>query len=86
MLKFSGMALAAAAVMALASTAQAKECKKIAAVGNGLTQGIAEIMAKGGVKTLIDSRGMTPVGEPKVRCKDGGGVMSECHATQTGCK
>jgi hypothetical protein len=79
------MAFAAAAVMAMASSAQAKECKKIGAAGSGLTQGIAEIMAKGGVKTLIDSRGMTPVGEPKVKCKDGG-VLTECHATQTGCK
>lgn len=79
------MAIAVAAALSMASAAQAKECKKIGAVGSGLTQGLAEIMAKGGVKTLIDSRGMTPVGEPKLSCKDGG-VLTECHATQTGCK
>ena len=79
------MAVAAAAVMLMASGAQAKECKKVGAVGSGLTQGLAEVMAKGGVKTLIDSRGMTPVGEPKVKCKSDGG-LPECHATQTGCK
>jgi hypothetical protein len=78
-------AIVAAAVLSMASAAQAKECKKVGAVGSGLTQGLAEIMAKGGVKTLIDSRGMTPVGEPKLKCKTDGG-LPECHATQTGCK
>lgn len=79
------IAIAAATVLTMTSAAQAKDCKRIGAAGSGLTQGIAEIMAKGGVKTLIDSRGMTPVGEPIVKCKDGG-MLTECHATQTGCK
>lgn len=79
------MAIALAAGLSLASGAQAKECKKVAAAGSGLTQSIAEIMAKGGVKTLIDSRGMTPVGSPTVKCKDGG-MLTECHAQQTACK
>lgn len=79
------MAIAVAAAMSMASAAQAKECKRVGAVGSGLTLGLAEIMAKGGVKTLIDSRGMTPVGNPTLKCKDTG-VLSECHATQTGCK
>lgn len=81
----SWTAAAAAVTLAVVPVAQAKECKTVAAAGSGLTQGIAEIMAKGGVKTLIDSRGMTAVGEPKVKCKDGG-MMTECHAQQKACK
>jgi hypothetical protein len=79
------IATAAAVMMMAATGAMAKDCKTVAAAGNGLTQGIAEIMAKGGVKTLIDSRGMTAVGEPKVKCKDGG-MLTECHAQQKACK
>lgn len=79
------VAIAAAAVLAWTSSAQAKDCKTVAAAGSGLTQGIAEVMAKGGVKTLIDSRGMTAVGEPKVKCK-AGGMLTECHAQQKACK
>lgn len=71
--------------LAMVPAVQAKECKTVAAAGSGLTQGLAEIMAKGGVKTLIDSRGMTAVGEPKVKCKDGG-MLTECHAQQKACK
>ncbi len=79
------IATAAAVMMMAATGAIAKDCKTVAAAGSGLTQGIAEIMAKGGVKTLIDSRGMTAVGEPKVKCKDGG-MLTECHAQQKACK
>lgn len=79
------IATAAAVVLATTAGAEAKECKTVAAAGSGLTQGIAEIMAKGGVKTLIDSRGMTAVGEPKVKCKDGA-MLTECHAQQKACK
>jgi hypothetical protein len=84
MIRVLGLA-AFAAVFAVASGASAKECKTVAAAGSGLTRGIAEVMAKGGVKTLIDSRGMTAVGEPKVKCKDGG-MLTECHAQQQACK
>jgi hypothetical protein len=79
------IAALAASVVAMAGGAEAKECKTVAAAGSGLTQGIAEVMAKGGVKTLIDSRGMTAVGDPKVKCKDGG-MLTECHAQQKACK
>jgi GTP:adenosylcobinamide-phosphate guanylyltransferase len=79
------VALAGAVMLAWAPAAFAKECKTVAAAGSGLTQGIAEVMAKGGVKTLIDSRGMTAVGDVKVKCKDGG-MLTECHALQKACK
>lgn len=83
--RFAMAAAAVAMTLGWAAVAEAKDCKKVGAVGSGLTQGIAEVMAKGGVKTLIDSRGMTPQGEPKLKCK-ADGLMTECHATQTGCK
>jgi hypothetical protein len=79
------VAIATATALGLATGAQAKECKTVAAAGSGLTQDIAEVMAKGGVKTLIDSRGMTAVGAVKVKCQDGS-VLTECRAQQKACK
>lgn len=79
------LTLAAAAAMTVSGAAAAKECKPMAAVGTGLTKGIAEIMANGGIKTIIDTRGMTPEGPIKMKCVDGT-FVTECTAQQRACK
>jgi hypothetical protein len=53
------LGVAAIAVMcALSATAEAGDCVKIAAIGDGLTHDLAVIMSTHGLANIIDSKGV----------------------------
>ena len=85
MKKLIVLAIAAFIATPLVGSAEAKECKQVAAVGSGINKSIAEIMANGGLKNIIDNYGMTGTGPIKMKCADGS-VLTECTAQQRACK
>lgn len=68
-----------------AGAADAGECKRLAAAGDGLTRSIAEFMARKGLENVIKGYGMSAQGAVKVTCEEGT-IYTECHASQTACK
>ncbi len=85
MKKLTIFALASVAAIPLAGAANANECKQVASVGSGVTKGIAETMANGGLKNIIDNYGMVGTGPIKMKCVDGT-FVTECTAQQKACK
>ncbi len=80
------LGIAAAAVMcALSATAQAGDCIKVAAIGDGLTHDIAVIMSTHGLANIIDAKGRTGKGPVHTRCEPGT-LGEECTSSQTACK
>lgn len=78
--------LPAVAVAAPAVPHGAKDCRGFRAVGSGLTQSIATLMATQGAINLAENRGYTVVGDAKLQsCKDGGIFGVECAATSYAC-
>lgn len=77
--------IAAALMLAAASSANAAECKPFGGIGNGLTEDLAKFMADAAVKNIIENKGMKPTGEIKHSCK-AATIGSECTARQQGCK
>lgn len=85
----SSIAVAATAGLAalLATAAAAEECRDFAAVGSGLNESIASLMAKQGAVNLAENRGWTVVGEAKlIKCESAGIFGTECTATSHACK
>lgn len=82
------LAAAGAALLALAPTASsADECRSFGAVGSGLTESIASLMAKQGAINVAENRGWTVKGEAKlVKCEATGIFGTECTATSYACK
>ncbi len=82
------MAAASAGLLALAPTASAaEECRDFAAVGSGLTESIATLMALQGAVNVAENRGWTVQGEAKlVGCKAEGIFGMECTARSRACK
>jgi hypothetical protein len=82
------MMAAAAALAGLAPTAStAEECKDFAAVGSGLSESIATLMAKQGAVNVAEARGYTVQGEAKlVSCASTGIFGTECTARTHACK
>lgn len=79
------LAFAASLSLGAATVASAAECKMIGSVGSGVTEGMARIMAEGGLKNIISNRNMTPTGAIKVTC-EAGAIVTECSARQLACK
>ncbi len=77
--------VAAILMIAVASTAQAADCKPFGGVGNGVTEGMAKFMAEAAVRNVIENKGLKPTGEIKHTCKSAM-LGSECSARQMGCK
>ncbi|KAB2943660.1 MAG: hypothetical protein K8F92_13415 [Hyphomicrobium sp.] len=88
----SGISVAAvAALVALvssaASAAEPKDCRSFRAVGSGLNESIASLMATQGAVNLAENRGYTVQGEAKlVSCTSAGIFGTECAATSYACK
>ncbi len=88
------LAAVAAGLFALATSAAsaappagAKDCRRFRAVGSGLTQSIASLMATQGAINLAENRGYTIQGDAKlVSCTAGGIFGMECAATSYACK
>jgi hypothetical protein len=65
----------------------AKDCRGFRAVGSGLNESIASLMATQGAVNLAENRGWTVVGEAKLEgCKSTGIFGTECSATSYACK
>jgi hypothetical protein len=65
----------------------AKDCRGFRAVGSGLTESIASLMATQGAVNLASNRGFTVVGEAKLQnCTSAGIFGVECAATSYACK
>jgi hypothetical protein len=69
------------------SISQAAECRAFVAVGSGITQGIATLMAKQGAINLAENRGWTVKGDAKLlKCVHAGTFGNECQAKSYACK
>ncbi len=78
--------LAAAAAL-LPSLAQAAECRAFVAVGSGITESVAQLMAKQGAINLAENRGWTVKGDAKlIKCVHAGTFGNECQAKSYACK
>ncbi len=73
------------AVVSVAASANAAECKIIAAAGDGPTQGIAEVMSTNGLKNIIENKGLKGQGPVKTKC-EAGVIFTECRSQQRACK
>lgn len=79
------LGLAIAAVMcALTSTAQAGDCKRIAAVGQMLTHDTAVLFSTNALKNTIASKGLVGQGPVKTTCEDEGATTT-CRSSQMAC-
>jgi len=76
---------AIAGMCALSATAEAGDCVKIAAIGDGLTHDLAVIMSTHGLANIIDSKGRTGKGPVHTKCEPGT-FGTECTSWQAACK
>ncbi len=80
------LTLVAACFLTTFSTAAvAADCKRIGAVGDGLTTGIATLMSENGLKTLIASKGRKGQGAVTTKC-EAGTFLTQCRSSQVACK
>jgi hypothetical protein len=96
MSKFRASMLAVAGLCALVPTvamsapavpAGAKDCRGFRAVGSGLTESIASLMATQGAVNLAENRGWSVIGDAKLeKCASTGIFGVECSATSYACK
>lgn len=65
----------------------ATDCRGFRAVGSGLNESIASLMATQGAVNLAENRGYTVQGEAKlISCTSAGIFGTECAATSYACK
>ncbi len=85
--------MAAAAVMiglgvgliAMPSAASAKSCVLAGGEATMVTGDLARFMAGAALKNSMKDKGLTPVGNPKITCKDPS-PLTYCLAQQRACK
>jgi hypothetical protein len=78
--------LAAAAMVPTIASA-AEECRDFGAVGSGLNESVATLMALQGAVNVAEGRGYTVQGEAKlVKCESAGIFGTECTARSRACK
>jgi hypothetical protein len=82
------VAAAAACLSALTPSASyADDCRNFGAVGSGLNESIATLMAKQGAVNVAEARGYTVEGEAQlVSCQAAGLFGTECTARTHACK
>lgn len=76
---------AAAAMLALSATAQAGDCVRVGAIGDGLTHDLAVIMSTHGLANIIEAKGRTAKGVVHTTCTPGT-FGTQCRSTQLACK
>jgi hypothetical protein len=65
----------------------AKDCRGFRAVGSGLTESIATLMATQGAINLAENRGFSIIGDAKLQSCTSTGIFGvECAATSYACK
>lgn len=74
----------AAMVFALSAAAQAADCKKVTALGQNVTQSLAELFSTSALKNTLASQGRVGKGPVRTTCKPDA-VMTTCYSTQTAC-
>lgn len=80
------LGLAVAAVMcALSVSAQASDCRRVAAVGEAVTHDIAYLFSTHGLANVIYGQGRVGKGPVHTKCDDGSGTTT-CHSSQMACK
>ncbi len=81
-------ALAPAIAMAAPDVPRgAKDCRGFRAVGSGLTESIASLMATQGAINLAENRGFSIIGDAKLQSCTSTGIFGvECAATSYACK
>lgn len=84
-LKLAALVLAATSASALATGSAHAECTRVAAVGTGITEGIAKFMADAGLKNIREDKGYKPSGAIAYKCTNGMFGI-DCHAHQRVCK
>ncbi len=79
--------LPAIAMAAPAVPPGAKDCRGFRAVGSGLTESIASLMATQGAVNLAENRGFSVIGDAKLQSCTSTGIFGvECAATSYACK
>jgi hypothetical protein len=79
--------LPAVAMAAPAVPPGAKDCRGFRAVGSGLTESSASLMATQGAINLAENRGFSIIGDAKLqKCTSAGIFGVECAATSYACK
>jgi len=83
----AAMALGACLTASMSAASYADECRNFGAVGSGLNESIATLMAKQGAINVAEARGYTVQGEAHlVSCKAEGIFGTECTARTHACK
>jgi hypothetical protein len=77
--------VAVAMICTLSASAQAADCVKVAALGEALTYGVAELFSKNGLKNIIYGQGRVGQGEVRTTCKTGASTTT-CTSSQMACK
>ncbi len=72
-------------VIAMPSTASAKSCVLAGGEATMVTGDLARFMAGAALKNSMKDKGLTPVGSPKVTCKDPS-PLTYCLAQQRACR
>lgn len=81
----SAAAALAMGVFAVPATADAG-CKRIAAVGTGINEGIAKFMADAALKNIREAAGYSkPASATTYKCEPGM-IATDCHAHQKACQ
>ncbi len=76
--------IAAVAVLSVAPSAHA-DCKLVGGIGTGVSEGIAKYMSEAALRNLLEGKGLKASGEVRHKCS-AGQFVTECTATQQGCK
>jgi hypothetical protein len=79
------LAATAAFVCALSATAEAGDCVRVAALGDGLTHDLAVIMSTHGLANIIENKGRKGQGPVHTTCVPGS-FLTECRSSQMACK
>jgi hypothetical protein len=88
LVRFCAVAAVAAGFATLnVSASYAGDCKVFGAVGSGISEGVATLMAKQGAINVSEARGFKPQGEAKlISCEAAGIFGTECKASVRACK
>ena len=79
------LAATAAFVCALSASAQAADCIRVAALGDGLNHDLAVIMSTHGLANIIEAKGRKGQGPVHTTCEPGS-FLTECRSSQMACK
>jgi hypothetical protein len=80
------MAAAFGLAASIPSASYAEDCREFGAVGSGLNESIATLMAKQGAVNVAEARGYTVQGEAKLlKCASAGIFGTECTAKTHAC-